>query len=186
MRVTLSYLRTTSLFLALVAFQPLLAAEDMWEGVFVYQKKMADYGNPEAQVKLGQMYEEGHGVAQDFVEARHWYEKAAAKGYVPAREQITKLDARQQQLIEEEEQRKLAEEHRKAQEVEASREAEQHARKADKVLPSKEAERPVRRTEKQRLKKEVVDREVVAQEREEARQRAEEAKQKMLATPEPF
>ena len=57
------------------------AADDMWDGVFRYQQKLANYGKPEAQVKLGEMYEEGHGVEQSFDTGRcnlasgclHWH-----------------------------------------------------------------------------------------------------------------
>ena len=37
---------------------------------------------------LGQMYEEGRGVPQNFAQALRWYEKAAAAGSAPA---MTKL-----------------------------------------------------------------------------------------------
>lgn len=30
--------------------------------------------------RLGDLYKEGHGVAQDYAEAKKWYEKAAALG----------------------------------------------------------------------------------------------------------
>jgi TPR repeat protein len=45
---------------------------------------LADRGNPRAQVMLGAMYEAGHGVAQDFGEARRLYELAAAQDHAPA------------------------------------------------------------------------------------------------------
>jgi TPR repeat protein len=34
--------------------------------------------------KLGNLYDDGHGVAQDSAKAREWYEKAADKGSVEA------------------------------------------------------------------------------------------------------
>ncbi|WP_368415038.1 tetratricopeptide repeat protein [Falsiroseomonas sp.] len=45
---------------------------------------LADRGSPRAQVMLGAMYEAGHGVAQDFSEARRLYELAAAQDHAPA------------------------------------------------------------------------------------------------------
>ena len=40
----------------------------------------AELGHPHAQFALGQAYETGAGVAADPVQARAWYEKAAAQG----------------------------------------------------------------------------------------------------------
>jgi tetratricopeptide (TPR) repeat protein len=41
---------------------------------------LADRGDAGAQYELGVMYESGHGVRQDFVEAAKWYRKAADQG----------------------------------------------------------------------------------------------------------
>jgi serine/threonine protein kinase len=43
-------------------------------------KSLADTGNPQAQVKLGEMYEKGHGFAQNEATAASWYRKAANQG----------------------------------------------------------------------------------------------------------
>lgn len=40
----------------------------------------ASFGSPRAQVLLGQMHVDGAGVVRSRVEARHWFEKAAASG----------------------------------------------------------------------------------------------------------
>jgi hypothetical protein len=45
---------------------------------------LAEKGNPEAQVFLGYMYENGFGVQQDYKEAFVWYERAATKGQLTA------------------------------------------------------------------------------------------------------
>lgn len=45
-------------------------------------KPLAVQGNPEAQAKLGLMYELGQGVNKDFVEAFKWYRLAAEQGIV--------------------------------------------------------------------------------------------------------
>ncbi len=61
------------------------------DGVDAYNKKnysaalsefqpLADKGDPVAQFHLGQMFEEGLGVKQDFVQAVDWYTKAAEQG----------------------------------------------------------------------------------------------------------
>ncbi len=44
----------------------------------------AGKGDAKAQYKLGRCYENGRGVAQDFAEARKWYEKSARQGCVDA------------------------------------------------------------------------------------------------------
>ena len=44
----------------------------------------AAQGNAGAQVMLGAMFNEGLGVAQDYVEAVRWYRLAAAQGYARA------------------------------------------------------------------------------------------------------
>jgi len=40
----------------------------------------AEQGDPEAQFKLGRMYQEGRGVTQDHAEAVKWYRLSADKG----------------------------------------------------------------------------------------------------------
>jgi uncharacterized protein len=40
-------------------------------------RRAAAHGNPDAQNSLGQMYENGEGVQPDYVQAAHWYRKAA-------------------------------------------------------------------------------------------------------------
>ncbi len=47
-------------------------------------QSLADQGNASAQCRLGVMYEEGHGVPQDYKEAMRWYGKAADKGNAEA------------------------------------------------------------------------------------------------------
>ena len=47
-------------------------------------RPLAEQGNADAQNNLGAMYDDGHGVSQDYGQARQWYEKAAAQGYAIA------------------------------------------------------------------------------------------------------
>ena len=49
------------------------------QGLF-WCRKAADKGNAWAQTSLGFMYQNGLGVAQDYVQAQEWYEKAMAGG----------------------------------------------------------------------------------------------------------
>ena len=54
---------------------------DVSAGVFRFQVKLAEQGNPEAQYKVGEMYEMGTGVTKDEKEALIWFEKAAGQGH---------------------------------------------------------------------------------------------------------
>jgi hypothetical protein len=44
---------------------------------FKWLSMAAEQGQPDAQVTLGQMYEDGEGLPQDYRLAAHWYRKAA-------------------------------------------------------------------------------------------------------------
>ena len=54
---------------------------DVSAGVFRFQIKLAEQGNPEAQYKVGEMYELGKGVKKDEQVALTWFEKAAAQDH---------------------------------------------------------------------------------------------------------
>ena len=43
-------------------------------------KKLAHAGNPTAENNLGVLYDCGHGVPRDYVEAANWFRKAAVRG----------------------------------------------------------------------------------------------------------
>jgi len=51
-------------------------------------KMRADSGDPTAQLELGQRYDTGLGVQQDFDEAMAWYHKASTNGVVEAKYNI--------------------------------------------------------------------------------------------------
>ncbi len=51
-------------------------------------RPLADQGNPEAQEKIGRLYERGMGVPKDFTKAESWYRKAAEQGYPPAQARL--------------------------------------------------------------------------------------------------
>ena len=48
-------------------------------------RKAAEQGDAQAQNNLGTMYGQGHGVAQNDVQARMWFDLAATKGDAAAR-----------------------------------------------------------------------------------------------------
>jgi len=53
----------------------------------------AAQGHADAQYSLGDMFEEGQGVAQDTAEAIRWYRLAAEQGNVLARERLDELES---------------------------------------------------------------------------------------------
>ena len=56
-------------------------------------RRAAEAGVPVAQCDLGMMYYHGYGVSKDLATALAWLQKSAARGYAPARDMLTKLDA---------------------------------------------------------------------------------------------
>jgi TPR repeat protein len=57
---------------------------DTKKEVFAVFRTGADKGNPPAMRNLGMAYRFGYGVAQDYAQAREWFEKAADNGYAGA------------------------------------------------------------------------------------------------------
>jgi TPR repeat protein len=43
---------------------------------------------------LGLLHLKGHGVAQDYAQARGWYRRAAGIGHAPAAERLSRLPSR--------------------------------------------------------------------------------------------
>jgi TPR repeat protein len=62
----------------------LVAPEGPLEGL----RKTADQGNAQAQYRLGEMYDNGEGVAADDAEAVKWYRRAAEQGHPGAQWQL--------------------------------------------------------------------------------------------------
>ena len=69
-------------FFLILAFFVAAAQAD---GLFDFQMKLAKKGNPEAQFKIGEMYETGFGVKKDLAKAQEWINKAAKQGHETAR-----------------------------------------------------------------------------------------------------
>jgi len=59
-------------------------------------EEAAAKGDASAMVNLGNFYEKGVGVPQDYAKAREWYEKAAAKGDASAKRYLEQLPTEQQ------------------------------------------------------------------------------------------
>ena len=51
-------------------------------------RPLADQGNAEAQNWVGWIYDQGKGVAKDYVEAKNWYRKAADQGNTDAQNNL--------------------------------------------------------------------------------------------------
>ncbi len=73
-----------------------------WDGVGAYSrgdyqtalrewKPLAEQGDGLAQNNLGILYDEGHGVAQDFARAAEWYQKAAEQRHDDAQNNLGRL-----------------------------------------------------------------------------------------------
>jgi len=70
------------------------AFADVSAGVFRFQVKLAEQGNPEAQYKVAEMYEMGKGVSKDLNKAQEWFEKSAKQGHKKATYKILYLEIR--------------------------------------------------------------------------------------------
>ena len=56
-------------------------------------RKSANQGHAHAQCNLGAMYENGHGVSQDYERAVGWYKRAAKQGNANAERALEFLSA---------------------------------------------------------------------------------------------
>jgi TPR repeat protein len=52
---------------------------------------LAEGGSEQAQLRLGQLYEGGEGVLQNFVEAAQWFRRAAEQGSVAAQARLGEM-----------------------------------------------------------------------------------------------
>ncbi len=84
--------KTLILCFILNSFSGISLAYDFSSGVFEFQQKLAKKGNPEAQYKLGNMYENGQGVKVDLNAATTWYKKSAAQNNAAAKMRLTYVD----------------------------------------------------------------------------------------------
>jgi hypothetical protein len=72
----------------------LLAAKAYDKALPLYQR-LAEAGNPVAQLRLGEMYWFGDGTAADLGKARLWFEKSAAAGNTDATASLASLKRRE-------------------------------------------------------------------------------------------
>ena len=86
---------TIPMLIALAALSQLVHAEvvdESWRQVYDFQSKMAAQGSSKAQFTLGEMYENGRGVAKNYDTAIDWYNKAKSTGHADAEQRITMLN----------------------------------------------------------------------------------------------
>lgn len=81
-----SYLRAVQDFEVEEATRRALAASARGDFASLAQtiRALAEKGYPKAQLRMGAIYERGHGVAQDYKTAREWYLKAMSNGVADA------------------------------------------------------------------------------------------------------
>ena len=70
------------LFIGIVALSLLLSSQALSQSDISLEsrRQMADSGNIEAMIEMGQAYETGQSLAQDYSIAVEWYEKATLSG----------------------------------------------------------------------------------------------------------
>ena len=89
---------------AIVVASPAANADELADGIAALRKKdyfnavrllmpLAQNGNAQAQLAMGDLYYHGHGVKESDEEALRWYERAAAQGLAQAQYQAGNMYA---------------------------------------------------------------------------------------------
>jgi fused signal recognition particle receptor len=86
----------------------------IWGSIFKLQHYLAEQGDPEAMVSIGDMYRDGEGVEQDTQKALEWYKRAAKAGHKTAQNRIVEQAYRQDQKSRKQQEAKAAQEQEKA------------------------------------------------------------------------
>src|SRR6195256_2790773 len=92
-------MRPHALFVISLLLSPAVAVAGLKEGYAALSKKdyvtaaneyrpLAERGDPEAQYRIGRMYEFGNGYAQDKAQGIAWVRKAAAQGHADAEQEL--------------------------------------------------------------------------------------------------
>jgi TPR repeat protein len=88
----------------MIAASPAAGADELTEGIAAVRKKdyynavrllmpLAQAGNAQAQLQMGDLHYHGHGVKESDVEALRWYERAARQGLSQAQFQAGNMYA---------------------------------------------------------------------------------------------
>src|SRR5271155_306922 len=64
--------------------------EELYKNALSRYRPLAEQGDAKAQYELGGMYDAGHGVPQDHVEAVRWFRKAADQGFADAQDALAR------------------------------------------------------------------------------------------------
>ena len=94
-KILVACLQFLLILVLLLGTQATVKADQLDEGTAAYKagnyqkafkllKPLAEQGNAFAQTRIGNMYNNGHGVSEDNKEAEKWYRKAAEQGDVGA------------------------------------------------------------------------------------------------------
>ena len=89
---------------AIVVAAPAVQADELADGVAAVRRKdyfnavrllmpLAQAGNPQAQLEVGDLYYHGHGVKESDEEALKWYERSAVQGLAQAQFQAGNMYA---------------------------------------------------------------------------------------------
>lgn len=89
------FIGAMNMLLLLVAMFFAEVASLQADGLFDFQMKLAQKGNPEAQFKVGEMYETGFGVKKSMKDAEIWINKAANQGHETAGFKLLYWDMRE-------------------------------------------------------------------------------------------
>lgn len=160
------YKLITILILCFAISKPVLAQaiDEMWERLFKFQLEIAEKGDSDAMLILGDMYRKGEGTDVDLNIALYWYNQAARAGNKRADERIelllkqknnAKLDQPQPAQEPKKVQRQKPEEKRNKQEDQKAIELETARKKAQQLaeqLARQREEAEKARREMQRLK----------------------------------
>lgn len=145
---------TFLVFLPLTQYAYAEVVDESWRQVYEFQSKMAARGNNEAQFTLGEMYEHGRGVKQNYDTAIDWYTKAKANGHTEASKRIAMIHQVIQQAAEDKNkiasQREIEQKLARQKEIEQKRAAE--ARRKQKVLEEKRAKKAVPKKKAKQVK----------------------------------
>ena len=68
---------------------------------FLWQAKMADYGDPTGQYELGKIYEQGKGVPKNLAKAIHYYQLSAQQDYLPSAMELGRIFANEKVVYDE-------------------------------------------------------------------------------------
>ena len=80
-----------TLLLIIAVSSAAYAADDPMKSLFLFQQKMANKGNAQAMMKMGQMYERGDGVKKDYDNAIKMYQQAHDAGHAKAKSSLKRL-----------------------------------------------------------------------------------------------